>query len=72
MAVTRATPPTVLQNTLAATHNLEFEHCSSNAPAHITMFVLTENIQLFGLVSLVFKNCIDLLNDIFHLPLKYA
>ena len=58
MAVTTATPPTVLQNTLAATHNLEFEHCSSNAPAHITMFVLTEKyiVVWTGVLSLLTKN----------------
>ena len=42
MAVTMATPPTVLQNTLpAATHNLEFEHCST---AQCTVLDLTENL----------------------------
>ena len=58
MAVTTATPPTVLQNTLAATHNLEFEHCSSNAPAHNTMFVLTEEyiIVWTGVLSFLTEN----------------
>ena len=45
MAVTMATPPTVLQNTLpAATHNLEFEHCSTDSNSSLFEHFLAHHI----------------------------